>query len=96
MTTPILEVPALGGRAERGNVVAWARQREESNGRGFGTSCGHFYDNWKNDDFRKTILNAIAWTAHVGVPKEGVEAPYVEREEIKKALNDFRDEQRQP
>ncbi len=91
--TPILEVPVLGGRAERGNVVAWTRQREDG-GRGFGTSCGHFYDNWKNDDFRKTILNGIAWTAHVELPEKGVEAPYVERDEIQKSLNDFKDEKR--
>jgi type 1 glutamine amidotransferase len=91
--TNVFEVPALGGRPNRGNVVAWAKQRIDG-GRGFGTTCGHYYDNWKNDDFRKTILNAIVWTAHVEVPKNGVEAPYVEREEIQKALNDFKDEVR--
>ena len=83
---PILTVPALAGREPDGRVVAWARQRENG-GRGFGTTCGHFYDNWKNDNFRKTILNAIAWTAGVEVPAGGVEAEYRERVEIMALLN---------
>ncbi len=79
--TPLLSVPALPGRAPDGRVVAWAREREDG-GRGFATTCGHFYDNWQNDDFRKFVLNAITWTAHIEVPKTGVEARYYEHEEI--------------
>jgi type 1 glutamine amidotransferase len=71
----LLEVPALSGRAESGNVVAWARQREDG-GRGFGTSCGHFFDNWKNDDFRKLLLNAIVWSARIEVPEQGVRSSF--------------------
>ncbi len=86
--THVLRVPSLGGRARDGNVVAWAKQRGEAfkNGRGFGTTCGHFYDNWKNDAFRKLILNAIAWTAHIDLPAGGVEASYYEHDQIKQAL----------
>jgi len=82
---PLLAVPALPGREPDGRWVAWARQRADG-GRGFGTTCGHFYDNWKNDDFRKLVLNAIAWTARIEVPPGGVESPYIEREEITSAL----------
>jgi hypothetical protein len=32
------------------------------------------------------MLNAIAWSAHIEVPKLGVESSYVEREEITVAL----------
>jgi type 1 glutamine amidotransferase len=81
---PILEVPALKGRAGDGNVVAWVR--EGAGGRGFGTTCGHFYDNWKNDDFRKTVLNAITWAAKAEVPKDGVESRFFTHDEIDKAL----------
>jgi len=66
-------------------VVAWAREREDG-GRGFGTTCGHYYDNWKNDDFRKFILNAIAWTAHVEIPNGGVQGRYYEHEQIEAVL----------
>jgi type 1 glutamine amidotransferase len=80
--TPLLAVPALNGREENGKTVAWARQREKNDGRGFATTCGHFYDNWKNDDFRKLVLNGIAWTAHVEVPREGIESRFYARDEI--------------
>ena len=80
--TPLLRVPALPNlRPDKGDVVAWCKERADG-GRGFATTCGHFYDNWKNDDFRRLVLNAIAWTAHVEVPKEGVTSAYVEREGI--------------
>jgi type 1 glutamine amidotransferase len=82
---PILVVPSLKGREPDGNVVAWARERD-GGGRGFGTTCGHFYDNWKNDAFRKMMLNAVAWTARVEVPKDGVEAKFYSHEEIDRTL----------
>ena len=82
---PLLAVPSLPGRDPDGRWVAWARERANG-GRGFGTSCGHFYDNWKNDGFRKTILNAIAWLAHVEVPERGVDSVYLEHDEITAAL----------
>ena len=83
--SPLFVVPALNGRAPDGNVVAWAKQRSNG-GRGFGTTCGHFYSNWERDEFRKLILNAIAWTAKLDVPKDGVEARYFTHAEITKAL----------
>lgn len=82
---PLLTVPALAGREPDGRVVAWARERDDG-GRGFGTTCGHFYDNWKHADFRKMILNAIAWTGRAEVPEGGVEAKFYSREEITAAL----------
>lgn len=80
---PIAAVPELKGREPNGNVVAWARQRPKG-GRGFGTTCGHFYDNWKNESFRKLILNGLVWTAGLDVPAEGVEAPYFTHDELGK------------
>ncbi len=84
-TVPILTVPALNGRAPDGNTVAWARDREDT-GRAFGTSTGHFYENWKNDQYRKVILNAIAWTAKVEIPDTGVTSEFFDHEAITKAL----------
>ena len=51
--------------------MAWARERPDA-GRGFGFTGGHDHWNWGNDNFRKLVLNAIAWTAGVEVPKDGV------------------------
>jgi type 1 glutamine amidotransferase len=56
---------------QKDQVVAWAVQRKDG-GRGFGTTGGHFFQNWWDDDFRRTILNAIVWTAGVEVPAGGV------------------------
>ncbi len=49
--------------------MAWAAERADGNGRGFGFTGAHFHRNWQNDDFRKLVLNAIAWTAHAEVPQ---------------------------
>lgn len=87
--TPLLEVPALEGRADRGNVVAWARQRK-GGGRGFGTTCGHFYANWENEQFRKLVLNAIVWTAKAEVPGDGVAAPFFTHDQLRSRLAEFK------
>ncbi len=56
---------------QKDHVVAWAVERKDG-GRGFGTTGGHFFQNWWDDNFRRTILNAIVWTAGVDVPAGGV------------------------
>jgi len=53
--------------------VAWAYQRPHG-GRGFGTTGAHYHKSWDNDNFRKTVLNGIIWTAGMEVPEGGVES----------------------
>ena len=55
--------------------VAWAYQRgkDYKNGRGFGFTGLHYHHNWKDDNFRKCVLNGIAWTAQLEIPKNGIE-----------------------
>ncbi len=62
--------------------MAWARQRPDA-GRGFGFTGGHFHWNWGNNDFRKLVLNAIAWTAHAEVPAKGVASKTLSLEDLK-------------
>jgi hypothetical protein len=59
-------------RAAKGarESLAWAYERP-GGGRGFGCTGAHFHANWGNDDFRKLMLNALAWTAGLEVPSEG-------------------------
>jgi type 1 glutamine amidotransferase/glucose/arabinose dehydrogenase len=57
----------------RANTVAWAVERKDG-GRGFGFTGGHFYANWWLPEFRRLVLNAIAWTAKIDVPAGGVES----------------------
>lgn len=60
-------------QAEKGQQesMMWTVEREDG-GRAFGFTGGHFHKNWGNDDFRKVILNALAWVAKAEVPAEGV------------------------
>ncbi|MAR09920.1 MAG: hypothetical protein CL681_08070 [Blastopirellula sp.] len=69
--------------------VAWAYQRP-SGGRGFGFTGAHNHDSWRNDNFRKVVLNAILWTANVEVPAAGCPSAQVTREQIEKNLDSDR------
>ena len=64
--TPLLQVSTKGQDV----VVGWAHQRA-NNGRAYGTTLGHFYRNFQQEAFRRTLVNAILWTAHLPVPQEG-------------------------
>ncbi|MDG2167191.1 MAG: ThuA domain-containing protein [Opitutales bacterium] len=56
---------------------------ENANGsRGFGFTGGHFHDNWVDDDFRKVVLNAIAWIAHKDIPSDGVPSATPTQEQL--------------
>ena len=70
------------GRIE---TLAWAVERPDG-GRGFGFTGGHYHNNWGDDNFRKLILNAIAWTAGAEVPPEGIPSK-VDPEELTKNLD---------
>jgi len=60
-------------RARKGmpEHLAWVRQRPNG-GRGFGFTGGHWHWNWGNDNFRKVVLNGIAWTAKIEIPPDGI------------------------
>jgi putative heme-binding domain-containing protein len=66
---PILTT-TIPGEAQP-QVVAWAVERD-GGGRGFGFTGGHFFENWGEPNFRRMVLNALLWTAHVEVPAAGV------------------------
>ncbi len=51
--------------------VAWASENV-GGGRGFGFTGGHDHWNWGEPNFRKLMLNAIAWTAKIEVPPGGI------------------------
>lgn len=82
--SPILRVPVLSESPSE-QTVAWAIQRSDG-GRGFGTTTGHFFTNWENDNYRKLILNAIVWTAGDPVPDGGVNSSFFQEVEVNQAL----------
>ncbi len=61
----------------RSEVVSWAVEREDG-GRGFGFTGGHFHVLWKDENFRRIILNAALWTAGAEVPAQGVQSVVTE------------------
>jgi len=67
--------PAVREAVKKGEPqhVAWACEREDG-GRGFGFTGAHYHKNWGDDNFRKLVLNAIAWTAKADVPAKGIES----------------------
>ena len=79
---PYKHIQDAKGRPEH---MMWAVERDDG-GRGVGFTGGHFHTNWKNDDFRKAVLNALVWICKLDVPAAGV-ASAVSDEEIKANLD---------
>ena len=53
-------------------TVAWVQERADG-GRSFGTTLGHFHDNYERSEFRKLLVNGILWTAGVETPESGAD-----------------------
>ena len=56
---------------DRLESMLWVVERNDG-GRGFGFTGGHFHLNWGNDDFRKVMVNTLAWVSKVDVPENGI------------------------
>ena len=68
--TPLVKVNVDG----TDQTVAWSFDRPDG-GRSFGTTLGHFHDNFRLEAFRRMVVNGILWAAKVEVPAGG--APVV-------------------
>lgn len=82
--------PAVREEVAKGMVqhMAWACERPDG-ARGFGFTGGHFHQNWGDPNFRRTVVNAILWTAKVGVPEVGANCT-LEQANLFKHLDDKR------
>ncbi len=65
---PKKHIVEASGRAE---TLCWSVERKDG-GRGVGFTGAHFHYNFGNDGFRKLVLNAVAWTAGLEIPKKGL------------------------
>lgn len=63
--------------------LAWAYERPDGKGRGFGITGFHYHWGFYKDSMRKLILNSVLWTAHMPVPKEGVVTTEPDIDELK-------------
>ena len=98
--TPLLRIPELPAdprvfpgplAGPQDQVTMWAFDRpgkgsSKTGGRSIGATMGHYYASWQNDDYRKLMLNAIVWTAHVDVPKDGMTSTWVDDAEVDRVL----------
>lgn len=73
--------------------MAWAYEREGGKGRGFGFTGAHFHANYGDINFRRTIVNAILWTANVEIPAGGAKCDLAEAD-LYKYLDDKRPKQK--
>ena len=73
-TKPLLTVKVDGME----QIVGWTIERA-GGGRSFGTTLGHFHDNFAREDFRRLLVNGILWTAHIEVPAEGADVKVAEQ-----------------
>jgi type 1 glutamine amidotransferase len=55
-------------------TVAWAYERDDG-GRGFVFGGVDFHDNMALEDYRRFLLNGIAWAAQIEIPKNGIQSP---------------------
>ncbi|HEX6636383.1 MAG TPA: ThuA domain-containing protein [Steroidobacteraceae bacterium] len=55
-------------------IASWAYERDDG-GRGFVFGGLDFRDNLVRDDYRKFLLNGIAWAARLEIPRNGVASP---------------------
>ncbi|MDB4506592.1 ThuA domain-containing protein [Akkermansiaceae bacterium] len=67
-------------------TVFWAKE-SDTGSRGAGLTGAHFHKNWAHDAFRKQVLNAIAWCAHLPVPQEGVTSPQITEDMLNENLD---------
>lgn len=61
------------GRLE---TLAWAYERNDGGGRGFGFTGGHSHKNWANENFRRVVTNAVLWAAKADVPEGGAKVEF--------------------
>ena len=67
---PYQHIIEASGRPEH---MMWCVERA-GGGRGVGFTGGHTHRNWGDVNFRKIVLNALAWICHRDVPASGLES----------------------
>jgi type 1 glutamine amidotransferase len=67
-------------------TLMWGIERADG-GRGVGFTGGHYHRNWSVDAFRKLVLNTIAWTAKVEIPKDGVQSKPLTEDDLNANLD---------
>ena len=64
---PLLQTDVDGNE----ETVCWAWERPNG-GRSFGLSGGHFHSNWKRQEYRRLMAQAVLWTVRLPIPDNGL------------------------
>ena len=67
--------------------MAWAYDRPDG-GRGFGFTGLHLHQNLEHDDFRKILLNGVAWVSKQTIPKDGVASKSLSQKDSKQLIDE--------
>jgi type 1 glutamine amidotransferase len=73
-TNLILATPTQDKAHIGPQIASWAYEREDGV-RSFVFGGQDFRDNLARDNYRRFLLNGIAWAAHIEVPRAGVQSP---------------------
>jgi hypothetical protein len=73
-TNLLLATPKEDRAAIGPQIASWAYQRDDG-GRGFVFGGADFRDNLAREDYRRFLMNGIAWAAHIDIPSEGLQSP---------------------
>lgn len=74
----------------KAQVMAWAYERPEKGGRGFGYTGLHDHKNLGIDSVRTLLANAVAWVAHIPVPENGIPTPNLTRDDLETLIDEGR------
>jgi len=72
---------------EESQHVAWAYERPDR-GRSFGFTGAHYHWNWGHNQFRRVVVNAIAWTAGFEIPENGLQFSDIDALELAEMTDD--------
>ncbi len=73
-TNLLLATPAEDKLRIGPQIASWAYLRDDG-GRGFVFGGMDFRDNLARDDYRRFLLNGIAWAAGIEIPQAGIDSP---------------------
>ena len=67
--------------------IIYCRNPKDGSARGAGFVGGHYHNNWAIDNYRKLVLNTIAWVAKVDIPEDGIPSQKVTKAMLNANLN---------
>ena len=73
--------------------MAYQRGEDHNDGRGFGFTGLHYHWNFEDDNFRRTVLNGVAWTIGLDIPESGIKSPRPTRRALEANIVQYGGEQ---